>query len=434
MAHLLVEPKVFREESRLTERLLRRQTIQVTDETLHMFIDGRILEIGTDRLFGMTPQMVHRIQVRAALWQPNQFNVQLRGQLLGRLRCMAGVAVQKQDHRSPSIVPMYLAQKSLEVHPALINASHSKTMASANVDGSKENPTCIAPANEHRRWLAFKRPSCPQYRKEKQVGFIFGQHRGMRWQGLDLKQNSPFFSPGPGPLLTHTESASRHTSTHVTVGEWSLRRPSDQTPASKCLAATGPSSPWPNIYTFEATASRLSAGAPVAPRSKQGGAPVCDDPQGQQPDGGADTDPSNDTGFCVPHEAVCSHRILTIPGPGRAKPRCVDKDPRLGQISVEREVDGAAVTLNSNRFCSWHPPLTQDYQSRKQTSKQTVPFILRTRLDYLAVKYIISCQSLSIAGLQNGVTRATIKAIAPNLINSHVNKSLGKTAPIGESA
>src|SRR3954453_2131043 len=52
------------------------------NEPLYFLVDLGILPVGADVVLAMTPQVIHPIQLRAALGQPDQLDAHLDGQVL----------------------------------------------------------------------------------------------------------------------------------------------------------------------------------------------------------------------------------------------------------------------------------------------------------------------------------------------------------------
>ena len=44
--------------------LLIRQTAQMIEEAIHVLLNGRVLLVGTDYVLALSPQSIHRVQLR----------------------------------------------------------------------------------------------------------------------------------------------------------------------------------------------------------------------------------------------------------------------------------------------------------------------------------------------------------------------------------
>src|SRR4051794_18347530 len=80
IAQSLSEPDVFRVDPGSVQGLSICQATSMTDESLHLVIDGRMLLVGTDDVFALAPQRIHRIQLRRPLRQPQTLDGEFAGQ------------------------------------------------------------------------------------------------------------------------------------------------------------------------------------------------------------------------------------------------------------------------------------------------------------------------------------------------------------------
>lgn len=108
------------------EQFCARKRLIVAHELVHLLIDGRLLPIGTHFPLAKTPQVIDGVEVRAAVGQPQEANVQILGQRLGLLIGVGGVFIQKQGHWPGAIVPTNKIQKFLELQPAMTHAFHEQ--------------------------------------------------------------------------------------------------------------------------------------------------------------------------------------------------------------------------------------------------------------------------------------------------------------------
>src|SRR5262249_40404552 len=96
---------------------------QVAHEALDGALDGQVLAVGGDLGLRGSPQVVHRVELRGSLRQPEQADVEPRREALGRVRRVAGILVEKQGDGTITVAAAQLAEKGLEVHRALALAA-----------------------------------------------------------------------------------------------------------------------------------------------------------------------------------------------------------------------------------------------------------------------------------------------------------------------
>jgi hypothetical protein len=92
-----------------------REAAQEANEPVHLLIDPGVLAVGADMILAMTPQVVHTVEFRAPLGQPDQPDAQLGGQLLGARGGMAGVLVQEQGDTPATVVAADDRQEGPEI-------------------------------------------------------------------------------------------------------------------------------------------------------------------------------------------------------------------------------------------------------------------------------------------------------------------------------
>ena len=67
-------------------------------------VDRGGLVVGTDFVLGMTPEVIRRVQLRAALWQPDHANPQFPRQPDRAVCRMTGIPIQQQPNRPTPVV------------------------------------------------------------------------------------------------------------------------------------------------------------------------------------------------------------------------------------------------------------------------------------------------------------------------------------------
>lgn len=176
--------------------LLIRQAAQEGQEEIHLGLDGRVLLVGADDVFGLPPQRVQRVQLRRTLRQPHQ------GHPLGRPRRGPGrvgrVLVQQQRHVPAPVVRPRLPQEGLEVSAAPLRARHEQPCPRPQIQRPEDDPPGVLPAQPDAGGFAALGPGGAQRREEQQVGLVFGQHDVAPRQGPDLPADAPFFFSSSG--------------------------------------------------------------------------------------------------------------------------------------------------------------------------------------------------------------------------------------------
>jgi hypothetical protein len=131
------------------------------EETLHLFVNGRVLLVGADEVLALTPQGVHRVEFGAPVRQPQQVDVEALSQPRRSLGRVAGVFVQEQRHVPATVTAMDLAQERLEVSGPLMLARQEQSPARTQVQGPEYSPPRVTPTQENAFGLAFVRPARP---------------------------------------------------------------------------------------------------------------------------------------------------------------------------------------------------------------------------------------------------------------------------------
>jgi hypothetical protein len=138
-----------------------------------MFINIRELVVGRDVVFYLSPQVIHRVQLRALFRKPYQLNVEGCGQSLTARRRMTARLVQQQPDGPTRIRPAQQPQKILKALLPHVPLPQHDAMAGADIDGSKKHPFIVASSNGYDSLLAPQRPCSSEVWKQPQDRLIF---------------------------------------------------------------------------------------------------------------------------------------------------------------------------------------------------------------------------------------------------------------------
>src|SRR5689334_145795 len=85
------EPEILGEYASLPSRFLMGQRLDIADKRVDQVLDRGVLTIGTDLILGVAPDVIHRVQLRATLGQPDQADLQFPRQPDRAAGRMAGI-------------------------------------------------------------------------------------------------------------------------------------------------------------------------------------------------------------------------------------------------------------------------------------------------------------------------------------------------------
>src|SRR3954451_14819503 len=142
------------------------------NEPLYFLVDLGILPVGADVVLAMTPQVIHPIQLRAALGQPDQLDAHLDGQVLRSPGGMTWIFVQEQRNVPATVMATDYLQERPEVLATLPRASQEQPMAGIDVDCTEDHTSCIEPGDRHLQPLPPQSPGATQRREQQQVRLI----------------------------------------------------------------------------------------------------------------------------------------------------------------------------------------------------------------------------------------------------------------------
>lgn len=163
-----------------------------------MVFDRRVLLVGADLILAITPQVVHGIEFRRALGQPDQFDPQPLGQMLRADSRVAWVLIQQQGDVPTPVMPMKVDQERLEVPGSLPFPGQKQASPGPEVQASEDNAAGVPAREWYLFWSPAQRPSGPKGRKEQQVGLVFGQQDAAGRQMPDTAADPPFFFTNSG--------------------------------------------------------------------------------------------------------------------------------------------------------------------------------------------------------------------------------------------
>src|SRR5581483_256279 len=327
-----VKPELRGEQASLAEHFRGRKRRIVMHELIHLEFDGGLLPVGANCAFAETPQVIHRVEVRTAVGQPQELDVEILGQRLGLLVLVGGVFIQEQRHRLGAVVPADEIQKLLEFQPAVARPLHEQKMTAAQMQGAKEGSASVLAGDKHRGGLAPQSPTRAQRRKEQQVGFILRQERGGRRQSPYLPQNPAFFSPPPGPGPVRSGSVSRRNLRPSTAAAtWRSKLLVRDDKRSGRLGAAAHSRCWlDSPVPPDAAPKRFPPGSPN-PRSSWVAAPDRGDPPTQPGvSGGRQTVAPNDECCSGPRAATAPLALRTGLDRATTRPTLAGKAPHRG--------------------------------------------------------------------------------------------------------
>lgn len=238
-----------------------RQIVYMLKEPFYLFLNGRVLFIGTDDILRRTPKLVPRVQLRRSLRQPQPCHP--LGPPHRGLRRVARVFVQQQRHMPAPIVPIDLSEERLIVSAFPFLPRQQQPPARPQVHHSEDDLPGVAAAQPDLGSLAALGPSCSQRREEQQVGFVLGQHHAAGRQGPDLPPDSPFFSRAPGRERGHSEAVSGRSPVAQAPGGRYAQRTTGPCPGTTPLGARGQSNSHPGSRVLGAKPPAACEGKPL---------------------------------------------------------------------------------------------------------------------------------------------------------------------------
>lgn len=145
------------------QRLATRQAIQEAEESVDLFVDRRVLPVRGDHVLGLSPQRIHRVQLRRPLRQPKQRHPLGRPQRCPRR--MTRVRVEQQRDVPPPVVPADLTEERLEVTGTPLGPRQHQPCPGHEVHRPEDHPPGVPAADVDLGRLAPERPAGPQRRE-----------------------------------------------------------------------------------------------------------------------------------------------------------------------------------------------------------------------------------------------------------------------------
>src|SRR5919198_1860524 len=158
-----------------------------------MLLDGRILIIRGDMPLQLAPELIHRIELRTLLRQPDQRNIELDSEALTLGGAMTRRLVQQQRDRAPRICLAHETEKGLEVRLLHVRATQEEPMPSTEIDGTKQDAFGVTPRNRDMRLFALQSPGTTQDGKEAQHRLILPKEHGVGRELPEPAHYGPFF-------------------------------------------------------------------------------------------------------------------------------------------------------------------------------------------------------------------------------------------------
>lgn len=130
------------------------------------FHDGGELAVGGKFSFEITPEVIHRVEFRALVGQPEQSDLEPGGELLAADGGVTGRLIEQKPDGPTTIVLAQELEKCAEVILAGMVAAQENAVAGTRVDDAKEDSLCIVPADGHLCLSALHCPARAQWWKE----------------------------------------------------------------------------------------------------------------------------------------------------------------------------------------------------------------------------------------------------------------------------
>ena len=97
------------------------------------------MPIGKNVVLAVTPEVIHPVQLRATLGQPDQADAQLSGQVLRTVCSAAWILVQEQGDLPAPLMTVNDCQKSSEVLTTLPLTCQEQPMSGVDVDRAEDD-------------------------------------------------------------------------------------------------------------------------------------------------------------------------------------------------------------------------------------------------------------------------------------------------------
>jgi hypothetical protein len=170
-----------------------------------MLIDGGPLPVGRDVRLQESPQVIPRIELRALLGQPDQFDPQPGRQRLALGRLMAGGPVQQEVDRPAPVTLTEQLQEGLKVPLTRPPPPEDHPMSGPGIDRTEAPTLRLRPGDPHLGLLAPMGPLAAQRGKPAQRRFLFEQDHGPGRDTPQAADKRPFFWARGGSFSAETE-------------------------------------------------------------------------------------------------------------------------------------------------------------------------------------------------------------------------------------
>ena len=151
------------------------------------------LSIRKDVVFAMTPEVIHPVQLRASLGQPDEADAQLSGPVLRTVCSVAWVLVQEQCNLPAPVMVVNHRQESSEVLTTLSPTGKEQSMPGVDIDRAENDSPGVEPRDWDLQRVAAQSPCGASRREKQEVRFVLEQLDAARWQLADFPADLHFF-------------------------------------------------------------------------------------------------------------------------------------------------------------------------------------------------------------------------------------------------
>ena len=155
----ILKPEARGENACFSECFLFAEPQHPLGRLFRQLVHRSSLAIGCDEPFPLAPQLVHGIQLGPLLRQPDQFDGQLCGELLGS-RCRVGRCFiqQEPDRSGTPVTTANCLEEHLHIRRSFAPALHHDAVAGAHVDSAEQDTLGVASRDGNPGLLAFPSP------------------------------------------------------------------------------------------------------------------------------------------------------------------------------------------------------------------------------------------------------------------------------------
>ncbi len=172
------QPKILGADARFTQSLRVGKRKEPSLSEICVLFECPILNIGRDLRFELLPELIHAVEFRPLLGQPNEKDVQRLGHGLARERCVTGGLIQHQPDWTAGVRLAQEPQKPLEVLLPHVRSARRYSVASPWVEGAKEHAFGVSARDWDPSLLPTQGPGSAQLRQQPKDGFVLEEpHR-----------------------------------------------------------------------------------------------------------------------------------------------------------------------------------------------------------------------------------------------------------------